>query len=87
VLDQEWEEQQHLRDWGSLLKTRTLAAQQQAARKRAHLDTMEEVLREGQVVIRKPDQRAQELLEEAREAYVAANVHAEASAKVREDLA
>jgi hypothetical protein len=48
---------------------------------------MEEVLREGQVAIRKPDQWAQELLEEAREAYVAANVHAEASAKVREDLA
>jgi hypothetical protein len=48
---------------------------------------MEEVLREGQVAIRKPDQRAQELLEEAREAYIAANAHAEASAKVREDLA
>jgi hypothetical protein len=90
VLDREWDrvraEQECLKDWGSLLKTWTLASQQQAARKRAHLDTMEEALREEQVTIGKLDQRTRELLEETGEAHVAANTHAEASIKVREDL-
>jgi hypothetical protein len=86
VLDREWDElraeQQCLMYWGSLLKMWILAAQQQAPRKRAHLDATKEVLREEQVTIGKLDQRTWELLEEAREAHAAANTHAKATTKV-----
>jgi hypothetical protein len=56
VLQWEWDdlgaEKQCLKEWSSLLKTRTESVQLKAAEKRAHLDAMEKVLREEQVAIR-----------------------------------
>jgi hypothetical protein len=56
VLQSEWDDlgakKQCLKEWSSLLKTRTESVQPKAAEKRAHLDAMEKVLREEQVAIR-----------------------------------
>jgi hypothetical protein len=50
VFYQEWNElgakQQHLKEWGSLLRVHTRSEKQKAAMKRAQLDAMEEVLKE-----------------------------------------
>jgi hypothetical protein len=50
VLQRDWDElrveQQHLKDFGSMLKAWTKSVQQKAVDKRAYLDTLEAVLKE-----------------------------------------
>jgi hypothetical protein len=67
VFQWEWdelgEEQQCLKDWGSMLKAWTNSAQQKAVEKSAYMDKVEEVLKEEQVAISRLDQKTQELLQ------------------------
>jgi hypothetical protein len=86
VLQREWDDlgvkQQHLKEWGSLLKAHTKSEQQKVAAKREHLDAMEKVLKEEHVAIGRLDQETQDLLEDAKELHATADARASASAKL-----
>jgi hypothetical protein len=80
--DELGEEQQRLKDWGSMLKAWTNSAQQKAVEKSAYMDKVEEVLKEEQVAISRLDQKTQELLQQAKEAHATADTCISACVKL-----
>jgi hypothetical protein len=80
------EERQRLTEWGSLLKKWTTSEKQRAMVEWERLSKMEAMVKQEEVTIGVLDAQAQELMEKAKELFVAAEARGEANIKAREDL-
>jgi hypothetical protein len=80
------EERQRLMQWGSLLKKRTTSEKEKATERRQQLNKMEVMLKQEEVTISLLDAQAQELMEKAKELYIAAEACSDANIKAQEDL-
>jgi DNA repair exonuclease SbcCD ATPase subunit len=79
-------EQLHLKEWSSLMKSRTKSEKEKAVKKREHLDAMEDLLKEEQVAIGVLKKKAHKLLKDAKELHAAAKARANTNIKQQEDL-